>query len=93
MERDHQNCFVLLLKLFVHIWITAAYHNQYCMIFQSTLRPAEWRYSSATRWLRLESSVAVDVSIPVALEPRQLTLLKSMQVSGVLWGFVCWLVG
>ncbi|XP_076454734.1 protein odr-4 homolog [Babylonia areolata] len=43
---------------------------------KSTPRPAEWRYSSATRWLRLVSSVAVDVLVPGA---RNETLQKSMQ--------------
>lgn len=47
---------------------------------KSALRPAEWRYSGTpTRWLRVESTVAVDVTFPVPPDGRQQNLLKKMQ--------------
>lgn len=44
---------------------------------KSTLKPAEWRYSGPNTWLRLDSAVAVDVTVPIATQ--NFSLLKCMQ--------------
>ncbi|KAL8575715.1 hypothetical protein ACOMHN_055904 [Nucella lapillus] len=46
---------------------------------KSSSRPAEWRVSGSTRWLCLQSPVALDVLMPQVDQAPHHTLLKSIQ--------------